>query len=179
MINRTAMQRFEIHKSKKKATLVTVVGFLLGAGGGLFLEYADNAVVGWCFIIAAVFALIYGIGSFFDRRPYIVLTEEGITELFTLREQIEWDAICYVDDFYFRGQYFVRLLVDRHYKPEILTPTWFWRFDRIYGQEGMKALYILTSGLEVNSMQLASLIGRMMKADGQGRAELLKRYGAK
>ena len=47
------------------------------------------------------------------RPPtYIVLTEDGITEIFTIRGQIEWEAILYADDFYFRGQYWVRLLLD-------------------------------------------------------------------
>lgn len=170
------MSRLIIHKSRKKATVVIVVGFLLGIAGGLFLQYADNAVAGWCLIITAVFTLIYGFGSFFDRRAYIILTEQGITELFSIREEIEWDAVQFVDDFYFRGQYFVRLLLDRSYKPAILTPTWFWRFDRIYENEGVKAVYIRTSGLEVNSMQLASLIDKMRKADVPERTELIGRY---
>lgn len=153
---------------------VTVAGFLLGIGGGLFLHYADNAVVGWCFVITAVFALIYGIGSFFDRRPYVVLDEKGITELFSIREPIEWEAIRFVDDFYFRGQYFVRMLLDRNYKPAILSPTWFWRFDRIYEKEGVKAIYIRTSGLEVNSMQLASLIDKLRSVAEPERAEVIR-----
>lgn len=172
------MSQLIIHKSRRKATAVTVAGFLLGIGGGLFLHYAGNAVVGWCFVITAVFALIYGIGSLFDRRPYVVLNEEGITELFSIREQIEWDAIRFVDDFYFRGQYFVRMLLDRRYKPAILSPSWFWRFDRIYEKEGVKAVYIRTSGLEVNSMQLASLIDKMRTADREERAELIDSVGA-
>lgn len=169
------MHALIIRKSRKKAALVTVVGFLLGIGGGAFLHYADNEVVGWCFLIAALFTLVLGIGSSFDRRPQVILTERGITELFSIREEIEWDAILGVDDFYFRGQYFVRLLLDRNYKPDLVRPTWFWRFDRIYGLEGTKAVYIRTSGLQVNSMQLAELIRRMIRADGPERAALLDR----
>lgn len=170
------MSQLIIHKSRRKATVVIVAGFLLGIGGGLFLQYADNAVVGWCFVITALFALIYGFGSYSDRRAYVVITQEGIIELFTIRELVEWDAIRLVDDFYFRGQYFVRLVLDRNYKPAIITPTWFWRFDRIYEREGVKAVYIRTSGLEMNSMQLSSLIDRMRNADAQERAELIERY---
>lgn len=162
-----------IRKSRKKATVVTVVGFLLGIAGGLFLFDADNTLVGWCFLLAAVFTLILGIGSTFDRRAYLILTERGITEPFSIREQIEWEAILHVDDFFFRGQSFVRLLLDRSYKPDLIRPTWFWRFDRIYGQEGVKAVYIRMSGLELNSMEMASLITRMIEADVPERIELL------
>lgn len=173
------MVRLIIHKSKKKAVVVTVVGFLIGAGGGLWLQYADNAVLGWCFVITAVFTLVYGLGSLFDRRPYLILTERGIIEPFSIREEIEWEAIGHADDFYYRGQYVVRLLLDRDYKAGIITPTWFWRFDRIYEREGLKAVYIRTSGLEINSMRLVSLIDRLRKADASQRAAILAEYPAK
>lgn len=118
--------------------------------------------------------LLYGIGSLFDRRPYIILTVEGITEMFTIREQIEWAAILHADDFFFRGQYFVRLLLDRSYKPQLIQPSWFRRFDRIYEKEHVKAVYIRSMGLEIDSMRLVALIRRMKQADVAERAALLK-----
>ena len=165
-----------IRKSRKKAVCITVAGVLAGVAGGLILFYVRDRVLGWCFVLTAIFTLLYGIGSLFDRRPYIVLTAEGITELFSIREPIEWEAIRYADDFYFRGQYWVRLLLDRAYKPQLIRPAWFWRFDRLYESQGVKAVYIRTMGLEVNSMQLVALIRKMKQADQQGRRELLKGY---
>ena len=67
--------RMIIHKSRKKAVCITVAGLLAGIAGGLVLYYVRDVVLGWCFVITAGFALLYGIGSLFDRRPYIVLTE--------------------------------------------------------------------------------------------------------
>ena len=113
--------RMIIHKSRKKAVCITVAGLLAGIAGGLVLYYVRDVVLGWCFVITAGFALLYGMGSLFDRRPYIVLTEYGITEPFAIREQIEWDAVLYADDFYFRGQYWVRLLLGRDYKPQLIS----------------------------------------------------------
>ena len=112
-------------------------------------------------------------GSLYDRRAYIVLTEDGITEMFTIRGQIEWEAILYADDFYFRGQYWVRLLLESNYKPQLIRPAWFWRFDRLYESKGVKAVYLRTMGLEIDSMQLVALIRRMKEADVPGRIELL------
>ena len=148
-----------VHKSRKKAVCITVAGFLAGIAGGLILYCVRDVVLGWCFVVTAGFTLLYGIGSLYDRRPYIVLTEDGITEMFTIRGQIEWEAILYADDFYFRGQYWVRLLLESNYKPQLIRPAWFWRFDRL--------------GLEIDSMQLVALIRRMKEADVPGRIELL------
>lgn len=167
------MGTITIHKSRKKATATTVVGFLAGIAGGLILHYVGDRVLGWCFIITAVFTLIYGFGSMFDRRAYIVLDEQGITETFSIRERIEWDAILYANDFFFRGQYWVRLLLARTYKPQLIRSTWFRRFDRIYASKGVKAVYIRTSGLEIDSMKLVAWIRKMRKADPGQRAAVL------
>ena len=162
-----------VHKSRKKAVRITVAGFLAGIAGGLILYCVRDVVLGWCFVATAGFTLLYGIGSLYDRRPYIVLTEDGITEMFTIRGQIEWEAIRYADDFYFRGQYWVRLLLESNYKPQLIRPAWFWRFDRLYESKGVKAVYLRTMGLEIDSMQLVALIRRMKEADVPGRIELL------
>ena len=151
--------RMIIHKSRKKAVCITVAGLLAGIAGGLVLYYVRDVVLGWCFVITAGFALLYGIGSLFDRR-----------------EQIEWDAVLYADDFYFRGQYWVRLLLGRDYKPQLIRPAWFWRFDRLYESKGVKAVYIRTMGLEVDSMRLAALIRRMKEADMSERIGVLREF---
>lgn len=166
-----------IHKSRKKAAATTVAGFFAGIAGGLILQYTDDTVVGWCFVITAFFTLLYGIGSLFDRKPYILLTEHGITDLSTIREEIEWDAILHADDFYFRGQYWVRLILDGSYKPQIVSSLGFRRFDRLYSSKGLKAVFIRTSGLEIGSMQLVGLIDKMREADLPQRIELLQQSG--
>lgn len=164
--------RIIIRKSQKKAVAVTLVGFLLGMGGGALLYATDQTVMGWCFVIAAGFTLVYGIGTWFDRKPYIVLTPHDLTELAVIRRPIAWDELLHADDFYYRGKYFVRLLLARDSRLDIPS-TWFWRFDRIYRQEGVKAVYLQTSGLEVNSMQLAGLIRQMIRSDEAERTALL------
>lgn len=165
-----------IHKSRKKAVCITVAGVLAGIAGGLILHYVRDIVLGWCFVLTAGFAWLYGIGSLFDRRPYLVLTERGITEPFTICEEIEWEAILHADDFYFRGLYWVRLLLDRSYKPQLILPSWFLRFDRLYASQGVKAVYIRTMGLEIDSMQLVALIRKMKEADIPERVALLKKF---
>lgn len=165
-----------IRKSRKKATATTVAGLLAGIAGGLVLYYVGDRLLGWCFVITAVFTLIYGIGSLFDRKPYIILSESGITDMATVRQEIEWDAVQFADDFFFRGGYFVRLLLRRDYKPQAIPPSRFLRFDRIYESKGMKAIYLRMGGLEADSMRLVALIRRMVAADARQRPEILGGY---
>lgn len=161
-----------IRKSRKKAVAITVAGFLAGIAGGLILHYVHDVVLGWCFVITAGLTLLYGIGSLADRRPYLILTERGITDQFTVREEIVWEAILRADDFFYRGQYWVRLLLSRNYKPQIGT-TGFRRFDRIYGAQGLRPVYLRMMGLEIDSMQLVALIRRIQQADPAERSALL------
>lgn len=165
-----------IYKSRKKAGVIAIIGLLLAFIGWLFLTYTTNAVAGWSFVILAVFCLLFGFGSSWDRQPMIILTDRGITDMTTLREEIEWDAIRYADEIFYRGQYFIRILVDRDYKPALVQPTWFRRFDRLYEQEGVKAIFIRVAFLDVTSMKLSYFINQMMKADAKERIELLDNF---
>lgn len=165
-----------IYKSKKKAGLILLVGLLLALGGWVILRHAGQGVTGWSVIILGLLCVLFGIGSWFDRKPYIILTAAGITELTGIRQEIEWDAIRRVDEFYHRGQYFIRLLTDRTYKPTLLQPTWFHRFDRLYEREGVKAIIIRTGFLEVNSIKLSQFINRMIQADAAQRTEILHQF---
>jgi len=149
------------------------VSALIATAGWLFLRFTDNNVIGWSFFILAVFCLIFGIGTLFDKKPYIILTETGITELSNIRQEIEWDAIRQVDEFYYRGQSFIRLLLDRNYKPDLIQPTWFYRFDGLYEQSGVKAIYIRMSFFEVNSIKLERFIQKMIQSDSITRRKLL------
>lgn len=162
-----------IHKSKKKATIITASSLVFASAGYLILRYGGDDVMGRGFIILSMLCLLFGAGSLYDRKPCIVLTEQGITEMTTVREEIEWDAILYVDDFFFRGEDFVRLLTDRAYKPALIQPGWFERFDRLYEESGLRAVYIRTSFLEVGSIQIARFISRMTAADCTERKRLL------
>lgn len=162
-----------IYKSKSKAFTFIIASLMLVVAGWLFLEIPGKDVVGWSFVILSVLCLVFGVGTYFDKKPYIILTESGITEVSTIRDEVEWEAILHVDDFYYRGLYFVRLLVDRDYKPASFRPSWFYRFDKLYEKEGFKAIYIRVGFYQVNSIKLAGFIRRMIAADAEKRIELL------
>lgn len=160
-----------IYKSKRKSVIIIIAGALIGVAGTVFLFRTADKGLGWVVLIASVMLLTLGVGSLLDRKPQIIITRRGITEMFTIREEIEWSAILHVDDFFYRGQNFVRLLLPANYRGEAIRPTWFWRFDRMYAQHGMKAVYIRVSGLDINSMQLVALIGKMVNSNTAEEAE--------
>lgn len=165
-----------IYKSKRKAIGITLVGVLLALAGWLFLRYAQHPVVAWSFIILSVLCLIFGLGSFFDRKPSIILTENGITKMSGEQQEIEWDAIRQVGELYYRSQHFIRLLTERNYKPSEILPTGFYRFERLYEQAGVKAVFIKTSFLEVDSMRLLRFVNNMVKANPEEREKILDKF---
>lgn len=166
-----------IYKSSRKAVVIVLSGILFALAGWFFLTFTHSDTVGWSFIILSLFCVVFGIGSFYDRKPYIILTERGLTEMTGIREEIEWSAILQVDEFYYRGQFFIRLLTDRNYKPDLVRPTWFYRLDRIYKQEGLKAIFIRIGYLEVDATQLSQFIDKMIKAsDAVDRKLILNKF---
>lgn len=165
-----------IYKSKKKATIIMFAGLLVALAGWLFLRYTDNEIAGWCFLIFAFMYILFGIGTWLDRKPQIALTATGITDMSGSKQEIEWYAIRQVDDFFYIGQYFMRILIDRSYKPYLNQPTWLYRFDRIYAREGVKAIFMRTSLLEISSSRLYRLVNALMKADEEERKKLISNY---
>lgn len=165
-----------IYKSKKKATIIMFAGLLVALAGWLFLRYTDNEIAGWCFLIFAFMYILFGIGTWLDRKPQIMLTANGITDMSGNKQEIEWYAIRQVDDFFYIGQYFMRILIDRGYKPYLNQPTWLYRFDRIYAREGVKAIFMRTSLLEISSSRLYRLVNALMKADEKERKKLISNY---
>ena len=93
-----------------------------------------------------------------------------------IREEIEWDAILRVDEFYYRGLYFIRMLIERDYKPTSVRPTWFHRFDKLYEKDGIKAIFMRIGFYEVNSIKLAGFMQKMIKADTERKIELLNNF---
>lgn len=168
--------RIVIYKSRNKAFVIIIVSILLVTAGWLFLQIPDKNIVGWSIIILSVLCLIFGIGTYFDRKPYIILTGKGITEMSTIRDEIEWDAILRVDEFYYRGLYFIRMLVERDYKPASVRPTWFHRFDKLYEKDGIKAIFMRIGFYEINSIKLVGFMQKMIKADPERRIELLNNF---
>lgn len=164
-----------IYKSKNKSVILILVSVLLAGSGWLLLQYMDKNVVGWSLVILSVLGLLFGVGTWFDRKPYIILTENGITELSYIRQEIEWSAICRAEEFYFRGQYFICLLVGKDYKPDLVQPAWFYRFDRLYKVEGVKPIFMRMGFFEVNSIKLARMINKMVRADSEKRIGLLNK----
>lgn len=168
--------RVVIYKSRRKAVIIVCASLLLALAGWLFLQYTDTRIAGWSFIILASLCMIFGMGSWFDKKAYIILTAEGITEMSGSLEEIEWDAIRHVEEFYYRGQSFIRLLLDRNYKSAMIQPTWFYRFDRLYAQEGVKAVFIRISFLQVNSIKLFHFINKMVQTNAENRSALLNDF---
>lgn len=164
-----------IYQSRRKAMFIAFLSPILAIVGWLFLQYVGNTTAGWCFIILSGLCLLYGMGIWYDRKPYLILTEKGITEMSVIREEIEWEAIRRVSSLYFRGQFWVCILIDRNYKPGLITPAWFYRLDRLYASENVKAVYIRLGVLEIGSACLIRMINELKEADPVRRKKLLQK----
>lgn len=162
-----------VHKSRKKAVCITVAGFLAGIAGGLSCTMSAMrflAGVSWRRRVLPFYTVSARCTT---ADPISYLPKTALPRCSRSAGRSNGRPIRYADDFYFRGQYWVRLLLESNYKPQLIRPAWFWRFDRLYESKGVKAVYLRTMGLEMDSMQLVALIRRMKEADVPGRIELL------
>lgn len=163
-----------LYKSKRKARTIIGVCIVVLIAGVIILINTDKTVAGWSILLLSVFGLIFGISTFFERKPVIVMDESGISERSFGNDSIEWGAMKSADPFHFRGQYYIRIITDKNYKPS-LPGNRFYRLDRLNDQAGIKTLYLKISMVDANPRKLLLFIREMMKADLYHRRTLLEK----
>lgn len=163
----------KIYKSRKKAGYLFLFAVVFVFFGVFLLEDNQRVVIGWSCIILGGFGMLYTLYAWFNRKPQIILSDIGISARTFRNEVIEWDAITASDEFFFRGQYYIRILVDKDYKPQIPRSGWFYRIDRIYAKNGVKAVYLNTNMLDVSSAQLNRFIHKMVLSNDAERKKML------
>lgn len=154
-----------IYKSKKKAAyiiLLSVVSIIIGI---LILANNNKPVAGWSIEILGFLFLLYGLYSLFDARPQLIINSDGISSRSHRYELIEWKAVLASGEFWFRGQYYIRLVVPADYKPSLIPALWFYRVDKIYTRTSQKPVYLKVSMLELSSQEIIKIIRSRTKTN--------------
>ena len=132
------MKSHALYKSPRKALMVIVVCAALVAAIVAIMLLPDKRAPQALWLGAVFFGLgiPVGIHSLLDKRPWIVLDEEGVWDRGLRRPRIPWDAI---EDAYtgsVRGQaMFVCLVLKEDRAAEFAPSAWVARSNRLVGTE--------------------------------------------
>jgi hypothetical protein len=132
-----------------------------------------NYVMGWIGTCFLGLAIPVGLFQIFDRRPQIIITEDGIWDRTTNQDEVKWEQIKRAYPLDISGQTFVSLVVDD--TVEIKKKQYKWAAE-INEAIGAQKINLLLSQLKVDEHKMVSFITEIIHADKQNRKRIIQKY---
>ncbi len=148
------MKSHTLYKSPRKAVMAIVVCAALVAGIAAVMLLPEKRAPQALWLGAVFFGLgiPLGIHWLLDKRPWIVLDEEGVWDRGLRRPRIPWDAIedAYVSGMYGRAM-FVCLVLKEDRAAEFAPSAWVARSNRLVGTEPLN-LNVAPTGVDADKL---------------------------
>ena len=132
-----------------------------------------NYIMGW--ISTCFFGLGIPVGLFqtFDRRPQIIITENGIWDRTTKQDEIKWEQIqeAYPLDIY--KQKFVSLVVDDTFIMKKNLHKWVAKLNEAIGAQKIN---LLISQLKIDEFTMTNFINEIISTEKGNRQTIIKKY---
>lgn len=139
----------------------------------------ENPVGSFDYIMAWLCTCFFGLGipvglfQTFDRRPQIIITENGIWDRTTKQDEIKWEQIqnAYPLDIY--KQKFVCLVLDDTF---ILKRNLYKWAAKLNENIGAQKVNLLISQLNINEHKMTKFINEIIKIERPNRIIVIKKY---
>jgi hypothetical protein len=132
-----------------------------------------NYIVGW--LCASFFGLIILVGLFklFDRRPQIIVTEQGIWDRTTREAEISWEQIQSAYPLSIFTQRFVSLVVDDTFIVKDNLFKWVSKINHVIGAQKVN-LYVSELGIDEHRMTI--FINEIISSDNLSRKAIIEKH---
>ncbi|MDA0177360.1 hypothetical protein OOZ35_07655 [Mesoflavibacter profundi] len=167
------MTEIKLYKSPWRAIKLILLCSIFVIGGIWLLTSTDSPkLVGWLSI--GFFGLGYPVGLFnlFDRRPQIIINQEGIWDRTTKQNLINWNYIINAYPLDISGQKFVCLQLDEKF--EIMDRQYKWASNMTKSIGAQKVNLHLGQIKKIDPNRLIKLIMTMSELDTTERNKKLK-----
>lgn len=132
-----------------------------------------NYIMGW--ICTCFFGLGIPIGLFqtFDRRPQIIISENGIWDRTTKQDEIKWEQIkgAYPVNIY--RQKFVSLVIDDSFVIKKNLYKWAARLNE---EIGAQKVNLLVSQLKIDEHKMSDFVNEIISTEKTKRYNVIKKY---
>jgi hypothetical protein len=158
------MIQIKLYKSPWKALRLLILATPF-VGGGIWMVLCDsnsNWEKFWGWIAFIFFGSGYTIGFYhlFDRRPQIIIDENGIWDRTTNQDKIKWRQIRKVYAVSIHGQKFISLKVDKTFIWKKEVYGWAKRINKSIGAQDLN---LSLSQLKIDEKEFESFVRKMSK----------------
>ncbi|MFC7772410.1 STM3941 family protein [Flavobacterium sp. GCM10027622] len=130
-------------------------------------------IMGW--ICTCFFGLGIPIGLFqtFDRRPQIIITENGIWDRTTKQDEFKWEQIKSAYPLNIHQQKFVSLKLDKSFVMKKKLYKWAAKLNNAVGAQNIN---LQISQLKIDENKMTDFITEMINAERENRAKIIKKH---
>ena len=132
-----------------------------------------NYIMGW--LCACFFGLGIPVGLFhlLDRRPQIIINENGIWDRTTNQDEVKWEQIQGAYPLNIFGQKFISLVVDDTFIFKTKEYKW---AAKINEEVGTQKLNLHLGQLKIDENELISFLQQMTESKRENRKTIIKKH---
>ena len=130
-------------------------------------------IAGWACVGFFGLGIPVGLFQTFDRRPQIIITENGIWDRTTNQDEIKWEQITEVYSLDIYGQKFISLNVDETFVMKQKLYKWAEKLNETIGAQKVN---LSISQLKIDEYRMTNFIADMINSNRQNRQFVIKKY---
>jgi len=171
------MAELKLYKATSKSLKLILMSLLFVViGVWLILKYdvgTTNYIMGWITICFFGLGIIIGFFQMFDRRPQIVINENGIWDRASKKNEIKWEQIIDSNPININEQKFISIITDETFiykkKPHKLTT----KFNKAVGAQKIN---IHLGGINIDENKLNELIHQLKDSKKKYRSIIITNF---
>jgi hypothetical protein len=134
------MVQIKLYKTPWKALKLILLTMPFVAGGVWMISDKPENIWGWMAVCFFGFGIPIGLFHIFDRRPQIIIDEEGIWDRTIKQDKINWRQIHGAYPIDINGQHFVSLILDDTFIFKKNVYKWALKINEIVGGTKAKSI---------------------------------------
>jgi len=133
----------------------------------------SDRIIGWTATLFFGLGIPIGFIQLSDKRPQIIITENGIWDRSTKQDEIKWDQIESANPLNIFGQKFITLKVDNSFNFKNKQYKWVLKLNKAIGANDLS---LQVDQIKIDKKELLSFIQEMKAADRINRKAIIDRH---
>ncbi|MFD2696978.1 STM3941 family protein [Mesonia sediminis] len=174
------MTQIKLYKRNLKGLKIIGMSLPFVVGGVLMIiqepTESTNYIMAW--ICTCFFGMAIPIGIFhtFDKRPQIIISENGIWDRTSNQDEIKWEQILDTYPLDLFDQKFISIVADETFKFKKKPLKW---VEKINNEIGVQNLNLNLSQINIDAVKLNELLQKLINSDKKERTLIIQKFKLK
>lgn len=130
-------------------------------------------IMGWIGICFFGLGIAVGIFQTFDKRPQIIINEDGIWDRTTKQDEVKWEQIIEAYPLEISGQKLISLVTDDTYNFKKKPPKWVSKINEFLEAQNLN---LSLGQIKIDEIELANFINQLRTKNREERKRLIETF---